>query len=484
MEQEIIEKKNKERSLKYSIFEGSFYSLTVGFGESYFPAFAIFQKATDTQLGLLTSIPQLFGSIFQLASNKLIEIYKSRKKIITIAALIQALILIPLMLTVFIKTNSILYLILFTAVYKAAAMIISPLWSSWMGDLVESEKRGDYFGRRNKITGAIAFIALIAGGLILNLFENNSFKSYTGFIIVFLFAFIGRIVSFAFLTKKYEPIYLEREEDKFTLVQFLNRIFKGNYGVFVVFLSLMYLAVNISAPYFTAYIFKELNFSYLQYMIITAISVVVKFIVMPMWGRYSDLYGNKKSLVLCSFLLAVIPLLWLISKDFYYIMLIQAYSGFVWAGFELASFNFVFDSTTPQKRVRCLAYYTLINGIGILIGTTMGSLLINNSQLFAAIIKSKYMFVFAVSGVLRLLIAAIFMLKIREMRNVQEISYKDLLLKISGMEQPTAGISNMLIIIEDKIEDGFDHLGSKIKDMGYKIDGIIKKDKPKKKYQV
>lgn len=468
------EKEKKERSLRYSILDGSFYSLTVGFGESYLSAFAVFLKATDSQLGLLTSIPQLFGSIFQLASNKLIEIYKSRKRIVIINAIIQSLIWIPIILTLFINKYSILYLIFFVTAYKAIGMLISPLWSSWMGDLVESERRGDYFGKRNKITGIIAFIALILGGIILELSESN-LKPYAGFFIIFLLAMIGRIISFIFVTKKYDPPYLEKEEDRFTLLQFLRRLFKGNYGLFVVFLSFMYLSVNIAGPYFTAYMFNELHLSYLQYTILMAVPVVIKFIFMPIWGRYSDVYGNKKSLVLSSYLMSALPLLWLVSINYYYLIIIQIYSGFVWAGFELASFNFIFDSTTPQKRVRCFAYYTLLNGVGVLIGATLGSLLIDYYGLFDSLFKSKYMVVFAVSGVLRYLTTIIFIPRIREMRNVEEISYRDLFFKITAIE-PTTGILHKMIVIEDKIGDGFDHLEDQLKNIGHKIvDGVIKK---------
>ncbi|HLC98962.1 MAG TPA: MFS transporter, partial [Candidatus Nanoarchaeia archaeon] len=61
------------KSLKYSIMDGAFYSAMVGFGESFFSAFAIFLKASNLQIGLLGSLPIALGSVSQLYSNRLIK---------------------------------------------------------------------------------------------------------------------------------------------------------------------------------------------------------------------------------------------------------------------------------------------------------------------------------------------------------------------------------------------------------------------------
>ena len=74
---EAVEKKIK-KSLLYSVFDGSFHSAMVGFGESFFSAFAVFLKASTTQIGLLGSLPQTLGSLSQLLSSYFIRLFKSR----------------------------------------------------------------------------------------------------------------------------------------------------------------------------------------------------------------------------------------------------------------------------------------------------------------------------------------------------------------------------------------------------------------------
>ena len=69
-----------KKSLKYSIWDGSFASAMVGFGESFFSAFAIFLKASNFQISLLGSLPRAMGSFVQLYSSKLLKIFGTRKR--------------------------------------------------------------------------------------------------------------------------------------------------------------------------------------------------------------------------------------------------------------------------------------------------------------------------------------------------------------------------------------------------------------------
>ena len=69
-----------------------------GSGETYFSAFAVFLKATTTQIGFLASVPPLVASFAQLVSAWLGHRTGQRKRIILIGALLQALIWCPMAL--------------------------------------------------------------------------------------------------------------------------------------------------------------------------------------------------------------------------------------------------------------------------------------------------------------------------------------------------------------------------------------------------
>jgi len=423
------EKTKIKKSLFYSIVDGSFWSLMYGFGETYLAAFAIFLMANNIQIGLLTSLPLLLGSISQFFAIKLIDIFKSRKRFVVITALIQALSWLPIILVYFIKGWGVNFLIFFAVIYWVSGMISAPAWNSWISDLVDPNQRGVYFGKRSKVIGLITLLSIVLGGIVLDVFKNGANKQYLGFALIFSIALAARLFSVFFLNKKYDPGLNVREEDKFSFIAFLKQLRYRNYGLLVIFLTLMNFSVYMAGPFFAAYWLYDLKLSYVVYMIIIVSQFITRYISLPVWGILADNYGTKKILTLTGFLMPLTPILWLFSANIYYLIIIQFYSGIAWAGFELSSFNFVFDTTTPPKRARCVAYYNVINGIMIFLGITIGSLIVRYNNLF----WTKYYLVFLVSGILRYAVSIIFLPKLKEVRKVYDISYNKIFFKLMHM---------------------------------------------------
>src|SRR5690606_13056435 len=136
----------------------------------------------------------------------------------------------------------------------------------------------------------------------------------------------------------------------------------SNFARFVYFVSLINFGVNIATPFFAVYMLRDLQFSYMEYTIVTATNTVTQFLTMQYWGQISDQFGNKKILNVCGYGVAFSPILWLFGDAMWYLLLIQVFAGLVWAGFNLAAANFMFDAVTPPKRARCAAYQAMVNG--------------------------------------------------------------------------------------------------------------------------
>jgi len=438
---QMEEKEEKiKKSLKFSIFDGAFYWMMVGFGESFLAAFAVFLKATNVQLGLLSSLPKALGSLSQLFSNNLLKFFKSRKKIVCIGVFLQAFMYIPIALVFFFGEFSIPILIVFVCLYWIFGAIGGPAWSSWMGDLVSEHKRGDYFGNRNKIGSFVSFLSLLAAGYILQRFSTGNFMEYVGFCIIFSIAIVSRFISFFYLTKQYEPEYVFEPKSHFSFIQFLKQARFTNYGLFVFYLSLMNLGIYIAAPFFTPYMLYDLKLSYTLFTILTATAMIVKFMMMPIWGNLCDKYGTKKVLTISGFLMPAIPLLWTLSTNINYLIFVQIFAGFSWAGFDIASFNFIFDTTKPSKRATCVAYYKVLKGLAIFIGAMAGGLMVNYNSFF----WSKYYLVFIISFVIRYFASFLLLPKLKEIRMVEAISHRKLLMK-ALTTRPSIGLVSTIM---------------------------------------
>jgi MFS family permease len=432
------------KTLKYSIFDGSFYSSMVGFGESFYQAFAVFLKGTTTELGLLGSLPQLVGSISQLLSNRLIGLFGSRKRFVVMGAMLQAFMLIPIMLVFLAQELSVPLLIFFVCCYWVFGLITNPAWSSLMGDLVDEQERGSYFGRRNRIAGVVSVIAFVIGGFILQLFKTND-AALGGFLLLFSLAFLSRIISATFLWRHHEPAFIPAEEELFGFLSFLKDARSNNYGLLVLFLASMNFAVYIASPYFAIYMLHDLKFSYWTYTLVQGTSLIVKYLCMPLWGKAADKYGSRKVLTLCAFLIVPVSAIWMFSPSIPYLILVQCFSGFAWAGFELSFFNFLLEATEPARRPSMIAYYNVLNGIGIFLGAMAGSLLIAMNTYF----WTGILLVFLLSGVARLAVAFLFVFRLKEVRQVERISYPDLLLDVLSVG-PNMGVIHRIVAINTK----------------------------------
>lgn len=418
-----------KKSLSYSITEGSFWSIMAGFGESFFGAFAVFLKATNVQIGLLGSLPQFLGALSQLFTLKLLGFFKSRKKFVVANVALQALMHLPIMFAFFIPYIRIQYLIFFVCLYFIFGAIGSPAWNSWMGNLVDSSTKGSFFGVRNRLINICTLLSFVAGGYILYHFSDGSMRQFTGYAVIFFIALLARLISSYLLSKQYEPHYaVSRERDVGFIEIFKKTQFK-NFKNFALYIALLNFGVFIAGPFFTPYMLYELKFNYLQFTIINATAIAVKFLFTPIWGRHIDVYGSKKALILAGVMMPLSPVLWFFSQNFWYLVIIQIYSGFVWSGMDTASATYIFDSTLPYTRIKSLSYYNLLSGTAMLIGALIGGYTIRLNNIF----WSKYLLVFIISGIIRLFALAL-LLKIKETRPVEKTSYDGLFFKIVSSE--------------------------------------------------
>jgi MFS family permease len=436
------QKPESSPSLKASIKDGVSNAVMLGCGESYFNAFSIFLRASTLQVGLLATLPQLFGAIMQWLGALNLDRFRRRRLVIILGASTQAFTLLPIAFVPFLfgKGNlSIPFLLIVMMIYFGANGYVVPAWNSLIGDIVKPAERGLFFGHRNRLTGMGTFISLSLAGLILHLFEKAGIPE-VGFLVVFSAAFIARLNSVRWLSRYDDPEFRVSPDQVFTFRQFLRRSPHSNFAKFVFFIGAINLGVAFSAPYFALYMLRDLDFSYVEYAIIIAVSTITQFLTFRYWGRLSDRFGNKKILNVCGWGVGLVPILWLFSSHILYLMVIQVFGGLVWSGFSLASANFIFDAVTPPKRARCVAYQGLVNGVLVFIGSLLGGYaaghLPQSLDLGMWTWRPPFMLlmVFLISGIMRLAAAALFLPKFKEVRSVEAIGHGELVFRVSHIK--------------------------------------------------
>lgn len=425
-----------DKSLRHSIRDGAAYSFMAGSGETYFSAFAIFLKATTTQIGFLASVPPLVASFAQLLSAWLGHRTGHRKRIILIGASMQALIWCPMaLLPLYFRDHAIELFITCVTLFYAFGNLAAPQWSSLMGELVAERKRGRFFARRTRISSMTSFIALVLAGFVLHQFDASD-NTNLGFLLIFSVAFVARLISVYHLMQMYDPPGHVAAMEIPVSISLWHRLFHSKFARFSLYYFAMQFSVAIASPFFSVYLLRDLHFSYIEFMSCSAVMVIIQFLTLTRWGRISDVFGNRIILTVCGSLIPLLPLLWLASTSFYYLLLIQSFSGFIWAGFSLSAGNYLYDLLPVDKRSTFMAIHNVLASIGVFLGAMLGGLLgsMLPTEFTIAGLEVQWLtplyHLFIVSFVLRASSSLFFLPKIREARKVKPTTVRRLIFRV------------------------------------------------------
>ncbi len=431
---EIPERKRK-RSLKYSIVDGCGYAAMIGFGETYFIPLLVAIGATNYQIGLFTSAPQAFVAFSQFAGIFFVERFTRRKRIVVAAAAMQSVFLLTLCILALFGSLSPMLFLLLSIVYYTVNGVGIPAWNSLIGDLTTDDDRGEYFGKRNGLAQVLTFLAVAAGGLILQYFSKHD-SAVNGFAIILFAAFLSRLVSVYGLSRHYDAPFRPVRDSSLGFLQFIRQSRESNFAHFVFIAGLMTFAVQFSSPFFAVYMLRDLHFDYLHYTLAQGMFIVSQFLAMRRWGPFSDRFGNRLVLQISGTIITFIPLLWFLTKEFNYIILIQLVSGLTWAGWQLASANFIFDAVTPPQRARYAAYMNFFNSTGFCLGNLAGAVVAAHAPdtlttgAITIIFYSPLQFIFLCSTLLRATFVFMFMPTVHEVRNVEKPSSREIFMNL------------------------------------------------------
>lgn len=416
-------------SLRWSFKDGVAAAFMAGVTEHYAIPAALFLGATVQQVGLITALPNLLASLAQFFSVQTVYWVGGRLKLLVRLVFSQASFILAIaVLTMLHVEHRVELFLLFLISAGICGGLAGPAWGSLMSDYVPASKRGRYFGWRNRTVGAVTVGSILSCGLLLNFLHQISLA--TAFPLIFSLAAAARYVSAFCISRMDEPPHRNDPATDFTFLMFLRRFRESNFLKFVVFSACMTLASYLAAPFFAVFMLRDLQFSYLTYMTLQIGASVAALVALPLWGRHADLVGNVRILRLSSFLAVLIPVLWLFSQNPAYLLLVQMFAGFAWSGVTLSAANFIYDAVTPQKRVRCIAYFNVINGVALFLGSSLGGFL--GSRL-PPLFGYRLLALFGLSCLCRLCFYLLLSRSFREVRTAHEVSIQEVFFSVVGI---------------------------------------------------
>lgn len=402
----------ENHNLSQSMADAAFFGGMVGCGETYFSAFALAIGLGETASGLVASIPLLVGGTMQLLSPLAIKWLGSFQRWIVLGAVLQSAAFLPLAWAAWTGSLSLTMMLVIASVYWAAGLAIGPAWNTWIEHVVPAPRRTRFFARRSRLQQICTFASLMSAGMFLQWASRND-HTLVGFAALFAIAAVLRLVSAAFLhrTKSSgttpDPFASPRKPTRvdslarrdradqslpasspagptnavtLTAIETASRpSAAASQGVsaaarqLLTYLVLMQVFVQISGPFFTPYMLKQLSFDYGTFVILISVAFVSKVLSMSFWGRIAERSGATRTLWIGGVGLVPLSALWIFSENVAWLLVVQLLSGFFWAAYELGFFLMFFETMPPAQRTRLLTYYNFANTLAICIGAMTGA---------------------------------------------------------------------------------------------------------------
>ena len=388
-----------ERSLKNCVIEGMFNSASGSIQTSFTAPLALALGASSTQIGLMTSLQNLTGTVSHIPGAMLTKFW-SRKHIWLVTQVLSKILLwVPIMLLPLLPVeNRVWMLIILLAVSNFFLYVRSPAWSSLMGDLVPQNIRGRYFGRRNMFIAVSGLLATLAAGFLLQ---------YWGFPGIFLMSIVLAAVAIIFFVKMYEPpverVFHYKYNFRFNPRGWWTSLrINKEFVIFTSYLTFMNFAFEIAAPFYVVYMLKNLSIGYEWFAIAVVIGAVFRATTQQYWGRMEDKFGSRKILIICGIMTCFIPFFWIFASSIFHVIMIKIYDGVIYSGFELIIFNYLLDVTPAKNRPKYVAAHSFVTGIGLVLGSMLGAFLVFNLEASSFMWFAGLQIVFLVSFSFRL----------------------------------------------------------------------------------
>ncbi|MFM9197334.1 MAG: MFS transporter, partial [Planctomycetia bacterium] len=389
------------------------FSLMVGCGETYIPAFALALGLGPVAAGMMASVPVLAGAIFQLITPLAVARLGTNRGWVIACTTVQSLSFVPFAAWAIRGHATLAELLVAASVYWSAGMAGAPAWNTWMGTLIPEGMRTAYFANRSRLGQFGVFIGFVLGGLMLQWGEARGvvLLAFAG---LFIAAGICRIFSTMMLlncrefTRPGTTSVGERAPTAGTarslagwlheLGHTLRRMAGSPSGPLVTYLCCLVFTAQFCAPYFTPYMLRERGFSYHACRLVLATSALAKALCLPSLGRLGSRIGSLG--LLWAGGLSVIPLslFWLPSAEIGYLVAVQVLAGGCWACWELAVALLFFDAVPHRDRTGVITVYNLGLAVATVAGASCGGLLLRA----LGEDSRAYVTVFAVSSLLRL----------------------------------------------------------------------------------
>jgi MFS family permease len=249
---------------------------------------------------------------------------------------------------------------------------------------------------------ATLIISALAGWLV-NAGNTFGLNDKLGFQLVFVLSFMtGMVSTFAF-SRIIEPKarVLKPGEGEPAGGRVAAMLRSPGFVGLVISAFVWNFSLQIAAPFFNVYLVTNLGAEGTMVGIATAASSLTGLLGLMIFGRLMDRKGAVWLQIVTGFPIVVLPILWAFYTDPYQVVVNNLFGGFLWAGYNLASFNLLLQLTLHHQRAHAVAFYQTAVFSSAVLGPLVGGYVADNIM---------FQYIFILSGIGRFVAMIIFVL--------------------------------------------------------------------------
>lgn len=403
------------KSTQLSLVDAFFFSLMVGAGESYLPAYALSVGINESSAGLLTAVPLVIGALIQLLTPWGVSKIGNIKKWVVITAAMQAIAFIPLIYFSLNKVENPIWIFLIAGFYYGAGFAAAAPWNFWMTHLITTAESLRFFSVRLYLSQIGTLVGLVGAGVALhNHWHLGPLTS--AYSLIFFVAFISRMSSSLILhLKEYRLEWMQVPDLNFKMsTGFAKFLRNSSYKKFFGFLFLFYIFIFFSSPFVSPFILKKLNFEYADFMWIIGSLLIGKMTGFLVLKKYFHRHSSKNIFLIGALGMSPLPWLWSTIHLFHQAVLLQLVSGFFWSMFESGLAQIFFAEIKKEEKISVITLFNLFYATAVVIGSLIGASVLRSHFESTEI----YHWVFSVGSILRVFLVAIFCWIVRRQKEL------------------------------------------------------------------
>jgi len=395
------------RNLRWYFSDGTFSTASDSIPITYLALYILALGASKAQIGLLSALSALMATLLLVPGAILAERLHKRKLIVLLSGGGLYRLSFPLLalLPFFIKGPAIVPVAIGIKVLADGFTNLSyPAWMSMTADIIPMAWRGAYFGNRNLVTSIAGLVVvLVIGQLITGMGSPIGYQIALGIGLLF-----GAAATFSYAHINIPETTSVLTSQTYSLSGVLKSLRTDkNFMAYIVFAMIWNGAINIAGPFFGAYQVQDLKSTAAIVGIVTIASSLAAIPAQKWFGQISDRLGPYRVMLVSGFLIPFLPWMWIFTSQPWHAIPVNAFGGLVWAGFNLAAFNFLLSMAPSDQLPRYSAMLQIAVSISVAIGATLGGWIAT---------QWGYHAVFLVSGIGRLVGILIFIRFVRPVK--------------------------------------------------------------------